>query len=63
MHDATNYTINGSIDVDGDVYIVDTALTSLPLQFNKVTGDFVGSNNELTLMSNEVGGFDCCLII
>ena len=38
-----NYTImdDGSIDVDGDVYINDEGLTELPLTFNKVTGSFV----------------------
>jgi hypothetical protein len=46
----TNYTINpdGSIDVNGDVYLLDNELTELPLQFNKVTGSFDCDNNKLT---------------
>jgi hypothetical protein len=46
----TNYTINsdGSIDVDGNVYLSFNDLTELPLSFNKVTGWFDCSRNKLT---------------
>jgi hypothetical protein len=45
-----NYTINddGSIDVNGDVYLYNCNLTELPLVFNKVSGWFDCSNNRLT---------------
>jgi hypothetical protein len=45
-----NYTINddGSIDVNGDVYLWSRRLTELPLTFNKVTGSFDCGNNNLT---------------
>ena len=45
-----NYTINpdGSIDVNGSVYLYDESLTELPLTFNKVTGYFDCSDNKLT---------------
>ena len=35
-----NYTVNsdGSIDVDGNVYLDNRKLTKLPLKFNKVNG-------------------------
>ena len=44
-----NYTINedGSIDVDGDVYLNNESLTKLPLKFGKVTGRFYCSHNQL----------------
>ena len=56
-----NYTINddGSIDVDGDVYLSNKNLTEIPFNFNKVTGDFDCSDNELTSLKGspkEVGG-------
>ena len=61
-----NYTINqdGSIDVDGDVYIGYRKLTTkLPLKFGRVSGDFNCQNNQLTTLEgcpNSVGGyFDC----
>ena len=60
-----NYTINddGSIDVDGDVYINDEGLTELPLTFNKVTGVFNCDDNKLTTLKGSPksvgGGFDC----
>ncbi len=60
-----NYIINpdGSIDVDGDVYLSYTELTELPLKFNRVCGDFSCTANELTSLEgspNYVGGyFDC----
>ena len=45
-----NYTINpdGSIDVDGNVYLCDKELIELPLTFNKVSGDFDCGRNNLT---------------
>lgn len=45
-----NYTINpdGSIDVDGNVYLNTMNLTEIPLKFNKVSGSFDVSNNKLT---------------
>ena len=47
-----NYTINedGSIDVDGNVNLSFKKLTELPLNFNKVTGDFSCTHNELTTL-------------
>jgi len=61
----TNYTINsdGSIDVQGDVFLYDKQLTKLPLKFNKVSGYFRCSYNELTNLEGApkiVGGdFNC----
>ena len=45
-----NYTINDdmSIDVNGNVYIDCKELTSMPLRFNKVSGWFDCSSNNLT---------------
>jgi hypothetical protein len=47
-----NYTINsdGSIDVNGDVWINNKELTELPLTFNKVTGYFDCGGNSLTTL-------------
>jgi hypothetical protein len=47
-----NYTINddGSIDVNGDVYLSFKDLTELPLTFNKVTGYFNCCYNNLTTL-------------
>lgn len=61
----SNYTINpdGSIDVDGDVSIVNGRLTKLPLKFNKVSGDFYCSWEDLTTLEGspkEVGGDFFC---
>ena len=49
-YNITNYTINpdGSIDVNGDVYLWYNNLTELPLTFNKVTGWFDCGYNKLT---------------
>ena len=61
----TNYTINddGSIDVNGDVYLINKGLTELPLIFNRVTGEFDCSRNRLTSLKGSprwVGRyFDC----
>jgi hypothetical protein len=60
-----NYTINpnGSIDVDGNVYLPLRNLNKLPLKFNKVTGWFDCSDNQLTTLEgcpNYVGdNFNC----
>jgi hypothetical protein len=60
-----NYTINpdGSIDVDGDVDLINKGLTELPLTFNKVTGYFDCDGNQLTSLKGSpkwVGrGFYC----
>ena len=60
-----NYTINddGSIDVDGSVILSQFELTELPLLFNKVTGSFDCSINNLTRLKGcprWVGGnFGC----
>jgi hypothetical protein len=60
-----NYTINGdgSIDVDGGVYLLNKGLVELPLVFNKVTGYFDCDGNDLTSLKGcprWVGGyFDC----
>jgi len=60
-----NYTINsdGTIDVDGDVYLNNKGLIKLPLKFGKVTGNFYCSYNKLTSLEGSpsyVGvGFYC----
>lgn len=56
------YTINtdGSIDVDGNVYIRNLDLGKLPLKFNIVHGSFDCSYNNLTTLDGSpkvVGGF------
>ncbi len=61
----TNYTINSdvSIDVDGDVNLIDNNLTRFPLKFRNVSGYFYCSYNKLTTLvggPQTVGGdFDC----
>jgi hypothetical protein len=49
-YNITNYTINpdGSIDVVGNVNFFNKGLTELPLTFNRVSGDFDCSHNNLT---------------
>ena len=44
-----NYTIkdDGTVDVDGDVNLIESNLTELPLKFGIVNGDFNCSENEL----------------
>ena len=60
-----NYIINsdGSIDVDGNVDLIDKGLTKLPLKFRNVTGDFDCRNNKLTSLEyaplSVGGGFFC----
>ena len=48
-----NYTINldGSIDVYDSVDLSHYEITELPLKFNIVTGDFICSNNKLTIIN------------
>ncbi len=64
-YDIRNYTINpdGSIDVDGDVYLSQKALYNIPIKFNKVNGDFRCTDNNITSLENcpnEVNGdFNC----
>lgn len=45
----SNYIINDdlTVDVKGDVKLIDKFLTYLPIQFNEVLGDFVCSQNKL----------------
>lgn len=51
-YDINNYTINddGSINVNGNVYLSFRKLTELPLNFNEVNGEFDCSNNKLTTL-------------
>ena len=60
-----NYTINddGTIDVDGNVWLNNKGLTELPLNFNKVTGYFECGANNLTSLKGSpcwVGGYFSC---
>ena len=64
-YNITNYTINGdgSIDVNGNVYLYNKELTELPLTFNKVSGYFNCSHNQLTSLKGcprWVGGWFTC---
>ena len=64
-YEIQNYTINidGTIDVEGDVYLNGWYLKEIPFNFGKVTGHFDCSGNELTSLEGcprEVGGsFNC----
>jgi hypothetical protein len=59
------YTIqsNGTVDVNGNVYMYFNKLTKIPIKFGKVTGYFYCHNNQLTSLEGapqSVGGsFDC----
>ncbi|MCK9475621.1 MAG: hypothetical protein M0R46_06875 [Candidatus Muirbacterium halophilum] len=60
-----NYIINedGSIDVDGDVYLYKQKLKVLPLKFRKVSGNFHCEFNELTTLEGapkSIGGNFYC---
>lgn len=61
----SDYTLrkDGSIDVKGDVVIVEKGLTEIPIRFNKVTGSFNVYDNNLTSLKGcpiEVGkSFNC----
>ena len=48
-----NYTINpdGSINIDGDVVIL-IFINELPIKFNKVSGNFYCSYNNLSTLKN-----------
>jgi hypothetical protein len=64
-YDIINYTINddGSIDVDGDVFLYNKKLNELPLVFNKVTGYFGCGYNKLTTLKGSprwIGGSFSC---
>ena len=60
-----NYTNDdGTIDVAEDVYISYKGLTELPLRFNKVSGNFDCSNNNLTSLKGSprwIGGYFNCI--
>ncbi|WP_331139941.1 hypothetical protein [Flavobacterium sp.] len=49
-----DYTFNedGSIDVDGDVILMEMDLQKIPIKFNNVTGTFNCSYNRLTSLEN-----------
>ncbi len=63
--DPDYYTINKNliVDVDGDVDLSNKNLTSIPIQFGKVTGDFYCSGNKLTSLRGSPytirGDFSC----
>jgi hypothetical protein len=64
-YNITNYTINpdGSIDVNGNVWLYNKGLTELPLTFNRVTGFFNCAANKLTRLKSSprwVGSFFYC---
>ncbi|WP_029596553.1 hypothetical protein [Flavobacterium sp. ACAM 123] len=54
QYDITNYSINqdGSIDVDGDVILSKMNIIMIPLNFNRVSGNFICSYNQLTSLKN-----------
>jgi hypothetical protein len=61
-----SYTIqsDGTVDVDGSVYIVGLGFKEIPVKFGKVTGNFDCSRNNLTSLvgsPQSVGGFFRCL--
>lgn len=64
-HGIKNYTINndGTVDVDGNVYIHSEGLENIPIQFGKVSGEFNCDNNFLRTLKGcptEVGkNFTC----
>ena len=60
-----NYTINsdGTIDVEGNVYLSNKDLTKIPFKFGKVTGHFYCYSNQLTSLDGcprDVGRDFCC---
>ena len=64
-YNINNYSINpdGSIDVDGNLTIVNRNLYTIPIKFNKVSGSFDCSWNNLISLENspiEVGGDFIC---
>jgi hypothetical protein len=59
------YTIqsNGTVHVNGNVDMIDMNLTKLPVKFDKVTGNFNCSNNQLISLDGapeSVGGYFYC---
>lgn len=54
---------DGSIDIDGDVYLNNLKLKKLPLKFNKINGNFDCSYNALTSLEGAptevIGDFIC----
>jgi hypothetical protein len=67
QYNITNYTVNtdGSIDVNGLVWLSDKGLTELPLNFNRVAGYFSCSSNNLTSLKGcprWIGGFFNCSV-
>ena len=65
QYNIKNYTINddGSIDVDGSVDLSWYKLIELPLNFNRVTGYFSCSSNNLTSLKGcprWIGGWFSC---
>lgn len=61
----TKYKINDdlSVDIDGNVSLTTCDLTEIPLNFNKVNGNFIIYNNKLTSLEGSPkivrGSFDC----
>ena len=53
-YEIKNYTIqdDGTVDVDGNVYIHGRKLTDIMVKFGKVTGDFIIIKTELSNMNN-----------
>ena len=61
----SNYTINAdlTVDVNGSVELNKKGLSEIPIQFNKVSGYFVCSENRLTTLKGcpkYVGNFFAC---
>ena len=64
-YDITNYTVNddGTIDVNGNVWLNNRDLVEFPLTFNRVSGYFNCGSNELTTLKGSprwVGGYFSC---
>jgi hypothetical protein len=64
-YEIENYTVNddGTIDVNGNVDLDRKYLTELPLNFNRVTGFFTCTHNQLTTLKGSprwVGGSFFC---
>jgi hypothetical protein len=64
-YNITNWTLNpdGTVDVDGDVYLSLKGLSKLPLKFGRVTGYFDCSDNQLTSLEGcptQIGGGFYC---
>ena len=60
-YDIENYTINDdlTVDVAGNVYLGNSGLATIPIQFGKVGGTFSCYNNQLKSLvgcPREVGG-------